>query len=144
MLNESNFTSSAFLAIFNEYVAIINKYAESSYRAFLADLFNVTENMNTEMVSMDGHCIDKLFAPQTQNYVDRGGADSFLEYLLLLLRYGKDSINGTCAAYENHRDELSSRIKKIIHTADPVDRLRGNIVLGEWIIKNVPEIKWEN
>lgn len=139
---------------------LITEYPDPSYRNFLHSLFNTTEDPVIEInikilfsqifryetnpkVYFD-YLAERIFAPQAQNYVDRGGADSFLQYLLLLLRCGKARINGTCTAYENHKEELVPRIKEVLYTADPTNRLRENIALGEWIIKNIPEINWEN
>lgn len=147
MLNEINFLDRNLLALLDERFS--NEPSKSSRNIFLHNLRNIMEDEIIRRWSpkmgndLYDYFIGAFLRPQIQNYVDDGGPNSFLQYLRFCLLCKKMKINVTCAAYENHKKELTPRINKVLLAVDPTNFSCELSTLGEWIIDNIYEIKWK-
>lgn len=138
----------------------IIEYPNIKLRGFLHNLCNIVEDCVTEVmttIEMEEarpyatspkvyfkFIIDSLFMPKAAEYVDTGAtASNFLNYLLLLLRCSKENIKSTNAVYEAHKTEFVPKLREVLRTNDPTERLKATIRLGEWMVENIPEINWE-
>lgn len=139
---------------------LIADYPDEKKKYILHQIFNIIEDYVVEEtmvlyykrnrpydVSPRGYfdfTIKSIFEPQAEEYKDAGPtAENFLNYLLLLLRCGKSKIKETNAVFEAHKAEFVPRLQEVLLTENPTERVKKTVELGEWMFKNIPEIKWE-
>ena len=137
---------------------LIINYPQIQYRGFLHILFNMVEDVVIEIL-IDKlfqlkftnktrpavyfyHLKQALFAKQAENYEDKGTVDDFINYLLLVLRCGKDKVKGTNAIYEKYVDGFRPLLQAALRTVNATERLKKVIELGEWMIANIEELKF--
>ena len=137
---------------------LIINYPQIQYRGFLHTLFNIIEDVVIEIL-IDKlfqkkfpnktrpaiyfyHLKKALFAGQAASYEDDGSVDSFINYLLLVLRCGKEKVKGTNAIYEKYADGFKPLLHTALTTINATERLKKVIELGEWMIANIEELKF--
>ncbi len=140
------------------YSTKLSKYPNAKFRNFLHSLFNTLEDPIIEGAMCDyyaesypsqpnpeiyfNYIIESLFMPQAAKYKDDGSVNSFMQYLLLLVRCGKKNIKNPNAVFVKYNGDLVPRIRKVIAEPDGSKRIDYAIELGEWIIDNVKEFDW--
>lgn len=134
------------------------KYNER-YQGFVFQLFNILEDPVIELKVIKyvettrpydksprayiDYLKKQLFSHQCKEYKDNGKIEAFLQYLLLILRCGKDAITGTNAVYEKYKKDLSPQFKDILMEPDAAQRQAKTVKLADWIINNIKEFSWE-
>lgn len=83
--------------------------------------------------------IESLFREDAETYKDTGDVNSFLYYLLLILRVGKDAIKGENAVFEKYKDEIIPRMTDILTEENPTERLHKVVTFCEWMVENIEE-----
>lgn len=137
----------------------IIEYPYVKYRGFLHILFNTMEDpiVEASMIyefkekfpfeinpkQFFDFMIRQIFLPQCAEYEDDGSVESFLHYLLLVLRCGKKAIPNTNAVWEKYQEGFYPLIKDILYEPNATERVHKTITLGEWIINNIKEFNWE-
>lgn len=132
---------------------------DPKYRGFLAKLFNIIEDPVVEISITNfiektrpydksprlyfNFLKKQLFEKQCEEYKDDGSVGSFMQYLLLCLRCGKDKVKGTNAVYTKYNADLVPMIKAALSEPDATKRQEKVVELGDWIIKNIKEFDWE-
>lgn len=134
----------------------IANYPKFIYRSFLHTLFNIIEDVVIEVLIDElfktkfpsktrpkvyfYHLKKHLFVPQADTYEDDGSIPSFINYLLLVLRLGKDKVKGSNEIYEKYVDGFKPLLIKALTTVDATERLNRVVELGEWMINNIKEL----
>ena len=137
---------------------LIINYPLAQYRGFLHTLFNIIEDVVIEIL-IDKlfqkkfpnkirpaiyfyHLKKALFAEQAASYEDDGSVSSFINYLLLVLRCGKEKVKGINAIYEKYADGFRPLLRAALTTINATERLKKIIELGEWMIANIEELEF--
>ena len=146
--------------IFTDMVSrLIIDYKDPKYIPFLHTVFNVLEDQviefnicllykrkfpfNTNPRRYFKFMIERLFMRQAEEYKDTGGQDSFLQYMLLMLRVGEAKIKNKCAIFEKYRADIVPLMKAVLFEPNGTKRIEKTITLCEWIIENIKEFSWE-
>ena len=133
---------------------------DPKFRGFVLNLFNILEDpiieLNITKYVEKTRPYDKspkiyinyvkkqLFLPQCDEYEDSGNVASFMQYLLLVLRCGKDKIKNNNAVYDKYSATLVPMIKAILCEPNATERQVKTVALADWIIKNIEEFDWED
>ena len=132
---------------------------DPKYRGFLAKLFNIIEDPVVEISITNfvektrpydksprlyfNFLKKQLFEKQCDEYKDAGDVGSFMQYLLLCLRCGKDKVKGHNAVYDKYNADLVPMIKAALSEPNATKRQEKVVELGDWIIKNIKEFDWD-
>ena len=127
------------------------------HRGFTMQLFNIIEDPIIEKaiikyvevkrpydVSPKGYInyIKKqVFKEQAEEYCNEDTLDSFLQYILLLLRCGRKNIHEDNKIFLKYSDHLVPMIMDITKEKDGTERQKKGIALANWIIENIEEFK---
>lgn len=134
----------------------IKEYPKPQFIGFLHTLFNIIEDPVEEIAITNyikknhpydripdfNWLVDRLF--EGDSYEFRENQENFLNYLLLVLRIGKDKIKNSNPIFEKYKADLLPLIKDCLYESDGTERLHKIIKLGEWIIENIKEFSWED
>lgn len=82
------------------------------------------------------------FYDHLAEYTDDGSLDSFLQYLLLLVRCGRKKIPNTNAVFEKYSADLVPMLKAILSEPNGTRRQVLSVDLAKWIYENVKEFDW--
>lgn len=85
---------------------------------------------------------NQLFVDQAKTYKDEETVGSFLNYILLRLRLGKEFTKKN-TIFEKYKDELNKRIIEVVGTRKATERLHKEIALGEYIIEHIKELDFK-
>ena len=132
---------------------------DTKYHGFIFQLFNILEDPVVELMiskyvetirpydrsprAYINYIKKQLFSLQCKDYKDAGNIETFLQYLLLLVRCGKDAIASTNAVFEKYKKDIVPMIKEILCESNQTLRQTKTVHLADWMIKNVKEFKWE-
>ena len=123
----------------------LQKYPNKNLVGAIHTVFNIFEDIVIERFGMSKKypwtkkyfqfLESKLFIPHASEYKDEEDADSFIQYLLMMLRCGYSNVPHN-KVYEDNREFLSEKVKDILLTKMSSDRLTKVISLVEWLENN--------
>ncbi len=129
------------------------------YKGFTMQLFNIIEDPIIEKaiikyveikhpydVSPKGYInyIKKqIFKEQAEEYRNEDTLNSFMQYILLLLRCGRKNIHEDNKIFLKYSDHLVPMIMDITKEKDGTERQKKSIILANWIIENIEEFEDE-
>lgn len=138
---------------------IIINYPKSEYRGFLHSLFNIIEDACQENIISRYMKIkfpelenpykyfqflkEQLFEKSLAEYEDNDDATSFLNYLLLCLRLGKERVKAGNRIYAKYESGLKPLLTDCLTEMNGTQRLYKVVKLGEWIIEHITEVDWK-
>lgn len=131
---------------------------DEKYHGFLMNLFNVLEDPVIELKVIKyvettrpydrsprryiDYLKKQMFEHLCEDYKDTGNIESFLQYLLLLLRCGKRAIPSENAVFEKYKESLNPMFKDILAEPDATERQVKTVKLADWMIHNISEFDW--
>lgn len=137
---------------------LIANYPKPQYIPMLHDLNNICEDVYAEPALAAKYKVMKptealnlsalfkwfseiTFGESAKNYTDNGSLKSFFNYILLILRLGKDAVPNENAVFEKYKENLIPQFIDILTETHKTRRLEKEIALGEWMIDNITEFK---
>lgn len=83
----------------------------------------------------------QVFKEQAEEYHNEDTLDSFMQYILLLLRCGRKNIHEDNKIFLKYSDHLVPMIMDITKEKNGTERQKKGVILANWIIENIEEFK---